>query len=76
MVVGAAATKDFTKLPAPLLQDTGHFTQVVWRGTREVGCGYNRCGGKLAYALIMCFYDPPGNNRGAMAANVPEKPIC
>src|SRR5262249_43203864 len=24
---------------------TGHFTQVVWRGTTKVGCGRSSCGG-------------------------------
>jgi hypothetical protein len=43
---------------------TGHFTQVVWKGTSEVGCGLASCG------LVTCSYDPPGNVQGAFAANV------
>ena len=36
----------------------GHYTQIVWRGTREVGCGVARGGGREVWA---CNYDPPGN---------------
>ena len=41
--------------------DTGHFTQVVWRGTREVGCGHAQCNGN---DIWVCQYDPPGNFEG------------
>jgi hypothetical protein len=37
---------------------TGHFTQIVWRGTRVVGCGVASCSGK---ALWVCRYAPAGN---------------
>jgi pathogenesis-related protein 1 len=37
----------------------GHFTQVVWRRTQELGCGLasHRRYGKV----LVCNYDPPGN---------------
>jgi uncharacterized protein YkwD len=37
---------------------TGHFTQVVWRGTKQVGCGRSQCKGM---DIWVCEYDPPGN---------------
>ncbi len=39
----------------------GHFTQVVWRDTKAVGCGvaHNR-----TTEIWVCNYDPPGNMRG------------
>ena len=37
---------------------TGHFTQVVWKGTTHVGCGSAQCDGMT---LWVCNYDPPGN---------------
>jgi uncharacterized protein YkwD len=46
---------------------TGHFTQVVWRGTREVGCGRSQCNGIDIY---ICQYDPPGNVEGEYRDNV------
>ncbi len=52
--------------------DTGHFTQVVWRGTAEVGCGTMTCGGMDVW---VCNYDPPGNMEGDYAANV-ARPGC
>lgn len=49
---------------------TGHFTQVVWSGTREVGCGRTQCQGMDVW---VCQYDPPGNMQGAFAENVKPK---
>jgi uncharacterized protein YkwD len=46
---------------------TGHFTQVVWRGTRQVGCGRSQCNGMDIY---VCEYDPPGNWEGQYRDNV------
>jgi len=36
----------------------GHFTQIVWRSTREVGCGVV---GNESREVWVCEYDPPGN---------------
>lgn len=36
----------------------GHFTQLVWKGTREVGCGMAREGNREVW---VCNYNPPGN---------------
>lgn len=37
----------------------GHYTQVVWRTTREVGCASVLCSDQAIY--IICSYNPPGN---------------
>jgi uncharacterized protein YkwD len=50
--------------------NTGHFTQVVWRGTQAVGCARSHCNGG---ELWVCNYDPPGNMSGAFAQNVRPK---
>jgi pathogenesis-related protein 1 len=39
----------------------GHYTQIVWRNTREVGCAVARGGGREVWA---CEYNPPGNYIG------------
>jgi uncharacterized protein YkwD len=36
----------------------GHYTQIVWRDTKEVGCAVARGGGREVW---VCNYDPPGN---------------
>lgn len=46
---------------------TGHFTQVVWRGTTQVGCGRSQCNGM---DLWVCEYDPAGNWEGQYRENV------
>lgn len=43
----------------------GHYTQVVWRGTRFVGCGYSTCRSDgYTFEVWVCNYDPPGNYIG------------
>jgi len=44
---------------------TGHFTQVVWKGSKEVGMGVSSDG-----HFVVCNYSPPGNWTDNFAANV------
>ena len=45
----------------------GHYTQLVWRDTRRVGCATVSCttgspfAGGGAWWYVACDYDPPGN---------------
>jgi pathogenesis-related protein 1 len=39
----------------------GHYTQIVWRETKEVGCAVARGGGR---EIWVCNYAPPGNRVG------------
>lgn len=41
--------------------DVGHYTQVIWKDTKEVGCGKSTAGG---YDILVCRYSPPGNYMG------------
>ena len=50
---------------------TGDFTQIVWKNTKKIGCGY-ACTGKECYGI--CTYYPAGNYLNQFAANVfPKK---
>jgi uncharacterized protein YkwD len=53
---------------------TGHFTQMVWRSSKRLGCGYADCKGKNGTPgrYWVCEYSPAGNviNRGYFTANV------
>jgi pathogenesis-related protein 1 len=42
-------------------QMCGHYTQLVWRNTREVGCAMARNSQREVW---VCNYDPPGNYVG------------
>ncbi|KAK6351118.1 hypothetical protein TWF718_004289 [Orbilia javanica] len=37
---------------------TGHFTQLIWKATSEIGCYNRQCGGSQ---YLMCEYKTPGN---------------
>ncbi len=41
--------------------DTGHYSQMIWRSTREVGCGFAEDNGN---DVLVCDYSPPGNVMG------------
>ncbi len=39
----------------------GHFTQVVWKDTKKIGCGVAVCEDQGHAEVWVCNYDPPGN---------------
>ena len=39
----------------------GHYTQVVWRTTREVGCAVGTCPRLRFRTTLVCNYSPAGN---------------
>jgi uncharacterized protein YkwD len=41
--------------------ECGHYTQIVWRTTKEVGCAVSRRGSR---EIWVCEYAPPGNYVG------------
>ena len=46
---------------------SGHFSQVVWKGSSQLGCAWISCSGGM---YLMCEYDAPGNVAGEYAQNV------
>merc|ERR1719491_2560835 len=55
---------------------TGHFTQMVWKGTTKIGCAMNvNCNNMWAQQgfknnVVVCRYMQAGNYQGQYAANV------
>lgn len=50
-------------------EDTGHFTQVVWKSTTRIGCSFKDCG--VFYGqYTVCQYAAPGNWKGLFSTNV------
>uniref|UniRef100_A0A0K8RN11 Putative antigen 5 protein n=1 Tax=Ixodes ricinus TaxID=34613 RepID=A0A0K8RN11_IXORI len=47
---------------------TGHFTQVVWKASIKLGCGWARSRRDNIY--VVCNYSPPGNYRKKFKKNV------
>lgn len=56
----------FGKEPTNL--GTGHFTQVIWEDTKEVGVGIARS--KDGHVYVVANYSPPGNMIGSFAKKV------
>ncbi|SCW00792.1 LAFE_0C12090g1_1 [Lachancea fermentati] len=50
-------------------EETGHFTQVVWKNSTIIGCGYIYCGSYFGQYTI-CNYEAPGNVAGEYSENV------
>jgi Cysteine-rich secretory protein family len=63
------ARYDF-KAPTGFSEETGHFTQLVWKETTSVGCAAVDCSGKngLKGYVTVCEYWPAGNVVGQQNA--------
>jgi uncharacterized protein YkwD len=57
----ASESQDYTYRSNTCSRDCGHYTQLVWRSTRKVGCARAFNGQR---EIWVCSYDPPGNFRG------------
>lgn len=51
--------------------DTGHFTQLVWKNTTDVGCDRRLCGQSGWY--LVCEYWPRGNVLGQFGTQVDRR---
>jgi hypothetical protein len=51
---------------------TAHFTQMVWKGTKQIGCGVSKCY-LGTVRLWVCRYGPTGNWAGQYPQNVPKR---
>lgn len=39
----------------------GHYTQIIWENSTEIGCAFVKCNGQ---EIWVCNYNPPGNYNG------------
>ncbi|TKR86857.1 hypothetical protein L596_011366 [Steinernema carpocapsae] len=51
--------------------ETGYFTQLVWRNSKRLGVGVAKSASGVYY--VVANYDPPGNFVGAFVQNVGTK---
>ncbi|CAH1271496.1 GLIPR2 [Branchiostoma lanceolatum] len=59
---------DFGDKSGNFQPSAGHFSQVVWKGTKELGVGVAKDGKGMSVAV--CNYNPAGNMQGDFGANV------
>lgn len=50
-------------------ENAGHFTQLVWKSSTQVGCAIKSCGGSWG-DYVICSYNPAGNFIGDFPSNV------
>lgn len=55
-----------------LVHGIGHFTQMVWKNTKQIGCGVASCG-SWPGRLWVCRYAPAGNWLNQFRQNVPKR---
>jgi uncharacterized protein YkwD len=68
-----AEIKDYNYNNPGFSSATGHFTQVVWKASRQLGCAVQDCAniqGFTAGTMVVCQYKPPGNVIGQFPQNV------
>uniref|UniRef100_A0A182JRC4 SCP domain-containing protein n=1 Tax=Anopheles christyi TaxID=43041 RepID=A0A182JRC4_9DIPT len=56
--------------PGSNFPNVGHFTQVVWKGSQQLGVGIATKGTSV---FVVCNYDPPGNVYGGYAEHVSSR---
>lgn len=57
-------------------EETGHFTQLVWKATTKIGIGYAYTQHEKRHKLyVVVHYSPPGNEDDAYEENV-LRPRC
>ena len=65
-----AEQRDFINMPTPgfsrtgKVEDVAHYTQIVWRGSTQVGCAM---ASNKTDDYLVCRYSPPGNVFGQKA---------
>ena len=57
----ASESHDYSYTSNACSSDCGHYTQIVWRSTRRLGCAVARGSQR---EIWVCSYDPPGNYWG------------
>jgi pathogenesis-related protein 1 len=62
--VWAAEKANFT-YPSGCSGVCGHYTQIVWRSSVNVGCAIHTCSSLQYKGTILCMYGPGGNSGGA-----------
>jgi uncharacterized protein YkwD len=61
--------KDYNYAKPGLVTGIGHFTQMVWKDSKQIGCGVAKCY-LGTVRLWVCRYAPTGNWRGQFPQNV------
>lgn len=62
---GEMRNTDGGRVSGKLRSGIGHYTQIVWRDTRRVGCSMEQ-----NRRVVVCQYDPSGNMRGKYVTQV------
>lgn len=61
--------KDYDYSKAEFTTAAGHFTQLIWKETKQVGCALRYCNSYWGN-ITVCEYDPAGNWDGEFEENI------
>jgi hypothetical protein len=54
-------------------KDVGHYTQIIWQETKQVGCGKASASGR---DILVCDYSPEGNAADTVVySQLPPQPV-
>ncbi|PIA25036.1 hypothetical protein AQUCO_13300025v1 [Aquilegia coerulea] len=63
-VDGEVVNYDYNSNSCEFGKQCGHYTQIVWKDTTQLGCGTAKCSDAENKVFITCNYYPPGNYIG------------
>jgi hypothetical protein len=66
----AAEEPSYNYAKKKFTEHNGHFTQLVWQATTQVGCANVQCDGDIQGQYLVCEYSPRGNIVGQFGENV------
>ncbi|CAN0524200.1 unnamed protein product [Scytosiphon promiscuus] len=60
----------------PVTTWQGHATQILWKSSKELGCGIAQCDSLYTYEVLVCQFNPAGNYMARVVEQVGVMQAC